>query len=164
MHVEDAVLLAEIEAVYEARVSAFVRTATSIIGDREAGRDAVHDGFVSAVRNRSAFRGGDNLEAWLWRIVIHAALKARRKAKLTAEVHPRDPVANGGSDERSAVRLRIALLPERQRLVLFLRYYADLDYQQIADALGIRRGTVSATLHAAHQSLRQSIEEVPVNE
>ena len=41
---------------------------------------------------------------------------------------------------------------------------ADLDYQQIAEALGIRRGTVSATLHAAHESLRRRIEEVAVNE
>ena len=48
----------------------------------------------------------------------------------------------------------IADLPERQRLVLFLRYYADLDYRQIADALGIRRGTVGATLNQAHAALR----------
>jgi RNA polymerase sigma-70 factor (ECF subfamily) len=54
----------------------------------------------------------------------------------------------------------IALLPDRQRVILFLRYYADLDYQQIADTLGIRRGTVSAALHAAHQTLRRHLEEV----
>jgi len=50
-------------------------------------------------------------------------------------------------------------LPERQRLVLFLRYYADLDYAEIARALGIRRGTVSATLNQAHASLRPMLAE-----
>ena len=99
MCVEDDLLLAEIEAVYEARLAEFVRTATAIVGDREAGRDAVHDAFVSAVRSRSAFRGDRNIEAWLWRIVIHAALKARRKSKLGMEARAPQVHANGGSEE-----------------------------------------------------------------
>ena len=47
----------------------------------------------------------------------------------------------------------------RQRDALFLRYYADLDYRAIADVLRIEVGTVSATLSAAHQSLRKRLEE-----
>jgi RNA polymerase sigma factor (sigma-70 family) len=57
------------------------------------------------------------------------------------------------------VRAAAAALPERQRLVLFLRYYADLDYAAIAAALGITEGTVGATLNAAHAVLRRSLEE-----
>ena len=44
--------------------------------------------------------------------------------------------------------------------VLFLRYYADLDYEAIADALEIRPGTVGATLNAAHKRLAQELQEV----
>jgi RNA polymerase sigma factor (sigma-70 family) len=51
-------------------------------------------------------------------------------------------------------------LPERQRLALFLRYYADLDYAAIAAALGISPGTVGALLHTARTSLRRTLEEV----
>ena len=51
-------------------------------------------------------------------------------------------------------------LPERQRLAVFLRYYADLDYAAIGEALGIRTGTVAATLNAAHVALRARLEEV----
>jgi RNA polymerase sigma factor (sigma-70 family) len=58
--------------------------------------------------------------------------------------------------------VRLAALPERQRLVVFLRYFADLEYREIATALGIETGTVSATLHAAHANLRRALEEVPV--
>jgi len=49
----------------------------------------------------------------------------------------------------------------RGRLVLFLRHYADLDYERIGAIVGIRRGTVAATLHAAHQKIRQAVTEVP---
>jgi RNA polymerase sigma factor (sigma-70 family) len=55
---------------------------------------------------------------------------------------------------------RLAALPERQRLVVFLRYFADLGYAEIAQLLGIEVGTVSATLHAAHAALRSQLEEV----
>jgi DNA-directed RNA polymerase specialized sigma24 family protein len=43
---------------------------------------------------------------------------------------------------------------------VFLRYFADLDQAAIAKALGVRPGTVAATLHAARESLRESLEEV----
>jgi RNA polymerase sigma factor (sigma-70 family) len=58
------------------------------------------------------------------------------------------------------LRSRLAALPERQRLVVFLRYFADLGYSEIAHLLGIEVGTVSATLHAAHVALRSQLEEV----
>jgi RNA polymerase sigma-70 factor (ECF subfamily) len=60
------------------------------------------------------------------------------------------------------VRSALSALPERQRVALFLRYYADLDYQSIADVTGVSEGTVGATLHAAHRSLRERLKEVPV--
>ena len=57
------------------------------------------------------------------------------------------------------VRSLIASLPEQQRLTLFLRYYADLDYEAIAATLGVTTGTVGATLNAAHAALRSSLKE-----
>ena len=53
----------------------------------------------------------------------------------------------------------LALLPERQRLILFLHYYADLDYATIAEAIGISTGTVGATLHTARANMRRRLEE-----
>jgi RNA polymerase sigma factor (sigma-70 family) len=57
------------------------------------------------------------------------------------------------------VRAAVAGLPERQRLAVYLRYYADLDYESIAAALGVKPGTVAATLNAAHSRLRGRLEE-----
>ena len=58
------------------------------------------------------------------------------------------------------VHTALALLSERQRLVLFLHYYADLDYAAIAEALEISSGTVGATLHSARAAMRRLLEEV----
>ena len=57
-------------------------------------------------------------------------------------------------------RAAIAGLPERQRLVLFLRHYADLDYHTIAEVAGIERGTVAAKIDAAHGKVRTAMTEV----
>ena len=59
-------------------------------------------------------------------------------------------------DER--VRAAIAALPERQRLALFLRYFADLDYREIGRVMGVRPGTVAASLTPARAAVKASLE------
>ena len=66
---------------------------------------------------------------------------------------------HNGEGESSSLRLWVRSLPERQRLIVFLRYWADLDYRSIASVLEVEVGTVSATLNAAHHALRRSLEE-----
>lgn len=149
--------LGEIETVYRARFTEFCAVAAAILRDREAGRDAVQEAFAKAVRNRRDFRRDGSLDAWLWRAVVNTALSERRKG--TAPDLP-DREWTPGQADRYDVRAVIQRLPERQRLVVFLRYWADLDYAAIADALAIAPGTVAAALHAAHGSIRNSLEEV----
>ena len=79
----------------------------------------------------------------------------------SASIGTYEPATNGHAVDWGDVRAVVAGLPERQRLVLFLRHYADLDYDRIGAVLGIERGTVAATLHAAHRKIRQAITEVP---
>jgi RNA polymerase sigma-70 factor (ECF subfamily) len=68
--------------------------------------------------------------------------------------------ANGTTTHENArLAAAIAALPERQRLAVFLRYYADLDYAAIAEALGVKSGTVAAALNAAHENLRKTLQE-----
>jgi len=151
---------AGIEAVYRARAAEFLRVATAIAGSREGGRDAVQEALTRAFARRTTFRGTGTVEAWLWRAVVNAARNVRDRSPRVAESPDADAVAADAVDERrDAVRAAVATLPERQRLALFLRYYADLDYAAIASALGVRRGTVSATLNHAHEALRAALGE-----
>ena len=97
-------------------------------------------------------------------LTLAARASARRRKPLPlvgADWPSRDePDSDGGSAPADSARSAIARLPERQRLALFLRYYADLDYRTIALVLGVKEGTVSATLSAAHAAVRHLLEEV----
>ena len=146
----------ELERVYRAGFARFVHVATAVAGDEQAGADAVHDAFVQAVRKRRSFRGEGPVEAWLWRMVVNAA---KKRADRRAVAEPEDVPAQRENGFGDPLRSLIASLPERQRLALFLRYYADLDYEAIAATLGVAPGTVGATLNAAHAALRNSLEE-----
>jgi RNA polymerase sigma-70 factor, ECF subfamily len=150
--------IGEIEALYRERYRHFVRVAGLIAGAEQA-HDAVQEGFAAAVRARRSYRGDGPMEAWVWRAVVNAA-KRQRRADFLA-VDPEPAAQNGAAADERVVRAWIAALPERQRLAVYLRYYADLDYRSIATVLGIEVGTVSATLSAAHENLRKSMEEVP---
>jgi len=151
--------LDELEALYRSRFDVFARVASSVTRDPDRARDAVQEAFAVAVQKRRSFRGEGPLEAWLWRIVLNAArTDARRDIPLPAQVEPVS--TNGGYESDARLRLALANLPERQRTAVFLRYYADLDYAAIAEALGISPGTVAATLNAAHATLLHRLQEV----
>ena len=154
----------ELEAVYRSCYPRFLRVATAIAGSEQSGGDAVQDAFVSALRHRGQFQGRGTVESWLWSILINAARSSRRIRQAVPSSTDGPGQANARGDDEGAltdsVRLVVARLPERQRLALFLRYYADLDYRAIAAALGVKEGTVSATLSAAHAAVRNSLVEV----
>jgi RNA polymerase sigma-70 factor (ECF subfamily) len=158
-----AVTVEALEALYRAGLPRFVRTAGAIVGDEASGRDAVQEAFVQAVRKRASFRNEAPLEAWVWRIVINEARALRRRlaSELAGSSEPATArSANHVPEQDADVRAWVAALPERQRLAIFLRYFADLDYRSIAAVLEVEVGTVSATLAAAHGALRDSLREV----
>jgi RNA polymerase sigma factor (sigma-70 family) len=151
---------AQLEALYRERFEHFARVASAICGDLDRGRDAVQTAFTIAVRERRSFRGSGPLEGWLWRIAVNEARRLARQPQTVPLDELGTATTNGRHDESPAIAAWVAALPERQREALFLRYYADLDYRTIADALGVELGTVSATLNAAHNALRKRLEEV----
>jgi RNA polymerase sigma-70 factor (ECF subfamily) len=113
--------LGELEALYRSRFDAFACVAASVTGNAERSGDVVQEAFAIAVSKRRSFRGAGPLEAWVWRIVLNAARSQARRP-----VHAVDygePGAGNGHPERDAdLRAALALLPERQRLAVFLRY------------------------------------------
>jgi RNA polymerase sigma-70 factor, ECF subfamily len=151
--------LDELEALYRSRFDVFARVAAGVTGDAEQARDAVQEAFATAVRKRGSFRREGPLEAWVWRIVLNAARTDVRRTTRAADHH--EPASSNGRPEHDAdLRLALSRLPERQRTAVFLRYYADLDYAAIGEALNIAEGTVAATLNAAHAALRACLQEV----
>jgi RNA polymerase sigma-70 factor (ECF subfamily) len=151
----------DLERIYTERYHRLLRVAEAIVGDPDLAHDAVQEAFARALRSRGSFRGDGSLEGWLWRTVVNTALNARRDRRDDAAFAPDVPAHANGDAPDERVRALVAALPERQRLVLFLRYYADLDYRSIARALGITPGTVGATLSQAQGALQRLLEEAP---
>jgi RNA polymerase sigma factor (sigma-70 family) len=154
---EQGASVVAIEEVYRTRGAAFLRLALARTGDPDRAHDALHDGFARAIKSRGGFSGRGSLEAWVARCVINAAHDTRR-------FHDEDDEVDRIGDEpafaeRMIAREAVAQLPQRQRDVLFLRHYLDLSYSEIAEALELEVGTVSATLHAARGALVEALRE-----
>jgi RNA polymerase sigma factor (sigma-70 family) len=142
----------ELERLYRERYQGFRNALATVTGDYESARDAVQEGFARALANRRQFKGG-SLAAWVWTIAYRAALeKLGRDVPVPAE--PRLP-DEGGDPELSAA---LRSLPPRRRLVVFLRYYADLSYAEIAEICGLSEGTVAATLAQARAALAAELD------
>lgn len=157
----DAVASVEmIELIYQERFHRFVRVAQAITRSRESAVDAVQEAFASVLRNRHSYRGTGTVEAWVWSSVVNAARQSVRAPTGLPLDGPEPAAIPDAAEDSNGLRSLIASLPERQRLVLFLRYYADLDYRAIADALELEVGTVGATLNQAHRNMRRLLAEV----
>jgi RNA polymerase sigma factor (sigma-70 family) len=153
---DEASVWLQIESLYRADFRRFERVARAVTGDRESALEAVQEGFADALHHAGQWTARGPLEGWVWRCVVNRARKARPRRSVEL---PPDEVRTNSDHEDGDLRVRLAALPERQRLVVFLRYFAGLEYREIAAALEIETGTVSATLHAAHANLRTGYEE-----
>ena len=124
-----------------------------VVGSHDLAREVVQEAFARALRQQRKFRGDGSLEAWVWKIALNVALKTRREL---AREWALDDEYEAGSHEAAPdrdVRAAVRELPPRRRLVVFLRYFADLSYAEIAAIAGISEGTVAATLAQAKEEL-----------
>jgi RNA polymerase sigma factor (sigma-70 family) len=148
----------EIERVYERRYAGFRLGACAILNDFDAAHDAVQDGFARALVDREKCRSGSP-EAWIWRIIERKALdELRRRRRRTGTLEDAFDAAFVVSESNPALAAAVKKLAPRRRLVVFLRYFADLSYADIARVCGMSEGTVAATLAQAHAELLRRLE------
>jgi RNA polymerase sigma factor (sigma-70 family) len=122
--------------------------------DRERALDGLHDAFEEGLRHQPP--DDRNLEGWLYRVALRKTrrglLRAVREAPMT-ELSSDDPTA--AVLRRLEVGRLLALLTERQRTIVVAHYYLGLSQEEIAAALGVRRGTVSATVSQSLTRMRK---------
>lgn len=152
------------------------RAAVLVLRDAAEAEDATQEAFVKAYRalrtfdpNRGAFR------PWLLRIAVNQALsmaksRSRRAAatERAAVLEPRGPTGLPQSfsvDETVMGRERARLiwsalqsLPERERVVVYLRYFLSLPERELAEYMGCAPGTVKSRLHRALMRLREVVQ------
>jgi RNA polymerase sigma-70 factor (ECF subfamily) len=143
----------ELERLYRERYVGFRNALATVTGSYDTARDAVQEGFARALANRQQFQGG-SLAAWVWKIAYHAALEGRKAPEVAGDVEPQ--LIDRDRDPELAAALR--QLPPRRRLIVFLRYFADLSYAEIAEVCDVSPGTVAATLAQAKEALAATLD------
>jgi len=134
-------------------------------GDLRLAEDAAQEAFVRIWQNLNSYKPKYAFRNWLYRIAANAALDSLRRERPTAELDTLSLADPGTTPEQSAednqrvahVRRAIAQLSEPLRVVLILREYQELTYQEIADALDIPIGTVMSRLNTARVQLRHEL-------
>lgn len=150
-----------LERLYRERYGRFRDGLATITGSYDTAHDVVQDAFAQALVKRRGFRGEGSLEGWVWRIAFRLALKERRHGGRRALDRLEPAVVQPERDPALAAALE--RLPSRKRLIVFLHYFADMSYGEIAEVCAISEGTVGATLNQARSALREALEpeEVP---
>lgn len=145
------------------------RLALRICGEALAD-DAAQEAFLSAWRALPRFRGECRFSTWLYRLTTNAAidLLRREKAQHTdsgadlperPDDAPSPQAQTEQAETREQVRQALARLSEEHRQVLLLRYMQELEYSEIAAALGISQGTVKSRINRAKAQLRALLAE-----
>jgi len=149
---------AEIEALYRDRYLGFRRALAALTGSYETAHDVVQEAFARALAQSHRYRGEAPLGAWVWAIALRVAHDERRR---TVPVPLAEVLETGLPQPARDPQLSEALraLPPRRRLVLFLRYFADFSYQEIASICGISEGTVAATIAQARAAVVEALGE-----
>jgi len=147
----------DLEELYSARYDSFRNALATVTGSRESARDAVQEAFARALAQRDRYRDDGPLAAWVWKIALRVALEsARRPHALPLEEAVDPALLEPERDPELAAALR--RLSPRRRLIVFLRYFGDFSYAEIAAACDVTEGTVAAALAQAHAELRASLE------
>jgi RNA polymerase sigma-70 factor (ECF subfamily) len=142
-----------------------VGLAYRMCGDIRLAEDASQEAFVRVWQNLNSYKPQYAFRSWLYRIAANAALDTLRRERPTAELDPLSLADPAATPEQTAeqrqqaahVRRAIAQLSPALRMVLILREYQELTYQEIADALDIPVGTVMSRLNSARALLRKEL-------
>ncbi len=154
------------------------------VGNRGLAEDLTQDAFVKVIQGLDSYDGRAQLSTWMIRITMNVCIsklrseKLRRHASLDAgddrsetpgrgtswggnlQQHREPGTGEGVSqhEERSELLEALSNLDDQQRAILILRDSRGLDYDQIAEVLGIAVGTVKSRLFRARTALREEIE------
>ena len=164
-------------ALTRAHVDGAFRLAWAILGATADAEDAVQDAFALAWRKRSSLREPGSFDAWFGKILVNVCReRLRTRARSRVREVAVAPVADGDSghdavSERPSpagpdIGLRVTVggalagLDPDHRIVVVLRYWADLTVDEIAERVGVPAGTVKSRLHYALRALAPSLEDV----
>lgn len=166
---DDPAAFGELVARHQERIYAAVRR---FCGHDDDACDIVQRAFLNAFRKIREFKGDAAFSTWLYRIAFNEAISYRRERRRSAltlggsddgapspePAERPDPAARMESEEtRRKVQQALDLLSDEDRQIVLLRDLQGHSYEEIAEILGIPKGTVRSRLHRARLELRDRL-------
>lgn len=153
-----------------------------LVRDENDAREIVQEAFLRVYRGLSTFEGGSSFFTWLYRIVTNLAIDLMRKPgrraaeldetrgvgeeaesdfALVSRIDGADPIDVVRRKEMAA-RIQSALdaLPSYHRAVILMREIDGLSYEEMAEAMGVSKGTIMSRLFHARQKMQKALADV----
>jgi RNA polymerase sigma-70 factor (ECF subfamily) len=158
--------------LYRRYASAIFRFCRRVLPTREDAEDATTEIFMKVRQKLDSYDASRPFTAWLYKVASNHCWDMLRRRHIRQDLetgdvetlplkHP-DPgqlerlqAEQGGKE----VRAGLAKLPDRARMALVLRYYAEMSYEEIAETLGVRRAFVGVLLLRARHQLREVLSQ-----
>jgi RNA polymerase sigma-70 factor, ECF subfamily len=162
------------EEIYHRYSEMIYNLAARMSGDRELAADLTQEIFLRAYRSLERFRGGASLKTWLYRVAVnHCRSRLGRRRwwfSPLAEEHGEEglqlPDLREGPEEKAVqwdrrrhLSKALAALPATFREAVVLCDLQGLEYQEIAEVLGVRIGTVRSRIARGREKLRAHLDE-----
>lgn len=134
--------------------------------DEAIARDVTQQVFLKLFSSIQQFRFQSEFSTWLYRLVANVCLDEHRRRRrfipFDVDVHRVVERRTGedhiGKKELSgSVRSAISELKPKLRIVILLRYFEELSYEEMAEVLGVSAGTVASRLNRGHQMLARKL-------
>jgi RNA polymerase sigma-70 factor (sigma-E family) len=158
---------AAVAALYRANAVSLIRLAYVMLDDLPGAEDVVQEAFCGLYRRWDRLKDADRAMFYVRAAVLNGCRSALRRRAVRRRVLADQPPAVSAEavvlsgEEREEVIRAVERLPHRQREALVLRFYLDLPDDQIAQAMGIRPGTVRSAMCRALEALGRALKETP---
>ena len=158
--------------LYRQYAPAIFRFCRRLLPAREDAEDATTEIFMKVHQKLGTYDASRPFTAWLYKVSSNHCWDTLRRRRIRQDLetgdldtlpleHPDPSQLERLQAEHTSkeVRTGLARLPDRARMALVLRYYADMSYEEIADTLGVRRAFVGVLLLRARHQLRDALSE-----
>lgn len=125
--------------------------------DRALAEDVTQEAFLRAYRFLRSFRGDSRFTSWLFRITRNCAMDALRSRKSYLAKEPPPPIGPPDPEARVEIETALAAISNEHREPFMLIEVFGLSYQEAADVLNLRVGTVKSRMHRARQAMMAAL-------
>jgi RNA polymerase sigma-70 factor, ECF subfamily len=156
--------------LYRQHAAAIFRFCRRVLPAKEDAEDATTEIFMKVRQKLGTYDSSRPFTAWLYKVASNHCWDTLRRRRIRQDLetgdvetlpleHPDPSQIERLQAEHTGkeVRVGLAKLPDRARMALVLRYYADMSYDEIADSLGVRRAFVGVLLLRARHQLRDAL-------